>query len=141
MAIPQYVSDILLISKDITVLVVSESKMYTTSKMFKEECWRSDCLSFFASCRSLLRRKNAFSFLKKLWTVFIVCTSQSTLVALFSSRTGCFKGHYHYHPWKQVVLSVSGMCCFGISLWCNLCHENIHPSAKTPTDNCVLLDK
>ena len=94
----------------------------------------SDCLSFFASCRSLLRRKNAFFFLKKLWTVFIVRTSQSTLVTLFSSRTGCFKGHYHYHPWNDNVLSVSGMCCFGVSLWFNLCHENIHPSTKTPAD-------
>lgn len=65
-------------------------------------------------------------FSKKLWTVFIVCTSESTCVVLFSSRAGCFTGHEHYHLWNQAILSVSWLCCFGVSLWCkHLCKNGV----------------
>ena len=113
MVIPQYVSDILLISKGIGA-ITAQSKIYNTGKMFKEKS-RINCYQI--AYRFLLVVGLSFGrqvvvvvffFSEKAVNCFSLhCVHFSLRVSHSSAvERAVFTDHCHYHPSLQAVLSV-----------------------------------
>ena len=118
MAIPQYVSDILLISKGIGVSRLKVRKIYNIGKMFKEKfkinCYQTAYRFLLVVALSFERQVAFFFFLFLFFSQRAVnsfslhcVTSQSTRVALFCCRTGSFHG-----PLSLPSLHSGRLVCF-----------------------------